>query len=220
MINESVFKFFYLNYNGGPEILLNGKEDIYSNYTYSSEKDYYLYSRIKENNNNSNDESNLSDYNSNNENKKLSKIKFTPSVNKNIKYKILNQNFKTQFNKDLCEKNEWNEIEIFKDFDLENFESENKKISLVDESKNNIDFFETNYNINNDRIGQINSINSKPNFEIFHPNHINSKKSNKILINLKIHQNSSNIINDDSTNQKDSMSTNFLINRHLMQNEK
>lgn len=50
-MNEPTFKFFYSNYNGGPEIIISNQDDIYSNLFSISEKEYFLYSTLKETDN-------------------------------------------------------------------------------------------------------------------------------------------------------------------------
>jgi hypothetical protein len=48
IINEKIWKMFYHNYNGGPEVSLTKNEDIYTYVSSVSEKDYVPYSSIKE----------------------------------------------------------------------------------------------------------------------------------------------------------------------------
>lgn len=73
VINEATFKFFYQNYNGGPEIVISAQDDIYANLLYISPKDFFLYASLKEAESNSVDESNISEMNNTDLSTKFSK---------------------------------------------------------------------------------------------------------------------------------------------------
>lgn len=49
IVNPRIWKLFYNNYNGGPEIDLSSNTDIYSAFNCASNADHYEYSSVKEN---------------------------------------------------------------------------------------------------------------------------------------------------------------------------
>jgi hypothetical protein len=50
IINQKIWKLFYNNFNGGPEIMLNENNDIYTAFVSASIKERYSYSERKESN--------------------------------------------------------------------------------------------------------------------------------------------------------------------------
>jgi hypothetical protein len=192
-LNEATFKFFYLNYNGGPEIIITNQDDIYSNLYFIGQKDYYLYSILKETDGNSVDESNLSELNNTELSTKFPKN--PSSSNTNAKTKLANKiknlnagseekkkgiNFNSvqeQF-KELSQINEGTEIEISKDFEQSNYDSDFLKRNNSDNSNNIKIEDESNSNINNFNEmnnNQIKSVNSRPNYPIFNQGNQNNQ---------------------------------------------
>jgi len=225
VINEPTFKFFYQNYNGGPEIVISAQDDIYSNLIHISLKDFFLYSSLKEAETNSIDESNISEMNNTDlstkftknpsaRNNSTSKAKITEKIknfnNNNNQKEIAIKNLQND-PKELSLINEGNEISLYsKEEEPSNFDSENFR-RIYSGDSNNLKVEEDsmlNFQVSNE--SHVKTINSKTNnFAFYSQGNTNSNmigfgntnpnNINNNLINLKISPNS--VANNIAGNQ-------------------
>ncbi len=239
VINEATFKFFYQNYNGGPEIVIGAQDDIYSNILHISKKDFFLYSTLKEAESNSVDESNLSEMNNTDlstrfvKNPSSSNLNKTKTANKirnlnnnknenktnNNSNNYINQNLQNQ-PKELSLINEGNEVSLLSKEDDPSLFSSNNLNRIDSGNSNSIQVEDDSMENIKNQIDNTKNFISRANYLVLNSNNNNSGSYNNVnsnLINLKLNQNPLPNINNNNNNHILIHNPNNIYNRDDLQ---